>query len=210
VHLCDRLDSWSWSLDDDGIFSVHVTRIHLDSCMLPLLTPCTRWWKILPRKPCLACSMVFVGDIYEDHVVSCVGIIGIKHRHNVVRDTLVDICFRSGISAGKEVDIGLDERGVDLTGTSPLTQTGMADFILGRAVIDVAHRKRGKYMTKCAAIGYEFLAFYLSSVGELEADAVSLVKRIQKFSVAQDIRARAVMPIFSRISFATAKGVRPI
>ncbi|GJS41490.1 hypothetical protein Tco_0566533 [Tanacetum coccineum] len=30
VHLCDRLDSWSWSLDDNGIFSVHVTRVHLD------------------------------------------------------------------------------------------------------------------------------------------------------------------------------------
>ncbi|GJR74301.1 putative RNA-directed DNA polymerase [Tanacetum coccineum] len=50
VQLGDRLDSWSWSLDDDGIFSVHVTRAHLDSCMLPSLTPCTRWWKILPRK----------------------------------------------------------------------------------------------------------------------------------------------------------------
>nr|GEV49469.1 protein HHL1, chloroplastic isoform X1 [Tanacetum cinerariifolium] len=41
-----------------------------------------------------ACSRVFVGDIYRDHVVSCVGIIGIKHRHNIVRDTLVDICYR--------------------------------------------------------------------------------------------------------------------
>ncbi|GKC97240.1 RNA-directed DNA polymerase, eukaryota, reverse transcriptase zinc-binding domain protein [Tanacetum coccineum] len=50
VQLGDRSDSWSWSLDDDGIFSVHVTRAHLDSCMLPSLTPCTRWWKILPRK----------------------------------------------------------------------------------------------------------------------------------------------------------------
>nr|GFA27519.1 hypothetical protein [Tanacetum cinerariifolium] len=59
-------------------------------------------------KPCLACSRVFVRDIYGDHVVSCAGIIGIKHRHNAVRDTLFDICYRSGISAGKEVDIGLD------------------------------------------------------------------------------------------------------
>nr|GEX77115.1 hypothetical protein [Tanacetum cinerariifolium] len=58
-------------------------------------------------KPCSACSRVFVADIYEDHVVSCAGIIGIKHRHNIVRDTLVDICFRSRILAGKEVDIGL-------------------------------------------------------------------------------------------------------
>nr|GEU60682.1 hypothetical protein [Tanacetum cinerariifolium] len=110
-------------------------------------------------KPCLACSRVFTGDIYRDHDVSCAGVIGIKHRHNVVRDTLVDICYRSGISAGKEVNIGLDEgrdkplrpadmllyswdKGldvcVDLTGSSPLTQTGMADFVPGHAVIDAA------------------------------------------------------------------------
>ncbi|GKE81726.1 hypothetical protein Tco_1551726, partial [Tanacetum coccineum] len=76
-----------------------------------------------------ACSRVFAGEIYGDHVVSCAGIIGIKHRHNVVRDTLVDICYHSGILA-------------DLTGSSHLTQTGMVDFVPGRAVIDAAQRKR--------------------------------------------------------------------
>ncbi|GKB62251.1 hypothetical protein Tco_0918437, partial [Tanacetum coccineum] len=50
----------------------------------------------------------FAGDIYGDHAVSCAEIIGIKHRRNVVRGTFVDICFRSVISAGKEVDIGLN------------------------------------------------------------------------------------------------------
>ncbi|GJR05913.1 hypothetical protein Tco_0528897 [Tanacetum coccineum] len=109
------------------------------------------------------------------------GVIGIKHRHNAVHDTLVDICFWSGISTGKEVDIGL--------GSSPLTQTGMADFVPGRAVIDAAQRKRGKYMTKCADIGYEFLPFSFSYFGELEKDAVTLLKRVRKFSMAQDIGA---------------------
>nr|GEW52973.1 putative reverse transcriptase domain-containing protein [Tanacetum cinerariifolium] len=110
-------------------------------------------------KPCSACSKVFTGDVYGDLVVSCPGVIGIKHRHNVVHDTLVDICFRLGISAGKEVDIGLGgvcdkalrpanmlvyswEGGldvcVDLTGSPPLTQTGMANFVPGRTVIDDA------------------------------------------------------------------------
>nr|GFA26363.1 hypothetical protein [Tanacetum cinerariifolium] len=122
-------------------------------------------------KPCSACSKVFVDDIYGDHDVSCTGIVGIKHRHNIVRDTLVDICFRSGISAAKEVNIGLG-RGrdkplrpadmllyswgggldvcVDLTGSSPLTQTGMINFAPGRAVTNVAQRKRVKYEAKCA------------------------------------------------------------
>ncbi|GJW27365.1 retrovirus-related pol polyprotein from transposon TNT 1-94 [Tanacetum coccineum] len=58
-------------------------------------------------KSCSACSRVFMRDIYGDYAVSCAGIVGIKHRHNVVRDTLVDICYRSGISSGKEVNIGL-------------------------------------------------------------------------------------------------------
>nr|GEW68515.1 hypothetical protein [Tanacetum cinerariifolium] len=155
-------------------------------------------------KPCSACSNVFAWDIYGDHAVSCVGIIGIKHRHNVVRDTLVDICYHSGISAGKEVDIGLD-RGrdkplrladillyswdgglyvcVDLTRSSPLTQTGMVDFVPGRAVIDVTQCKRGKYMDMCAATGYGFILFSFSSVGELEADVVTLLKRVWKFSI---------------------------
>ena len=149
--------------------------------------------------PCSACSRVFPGDIYGDHSVSCAGIIGIKHRHNVVRDTLVDICSRSGVSARKEVDIGLTgERDnplrpadillyswdggldvcIDLTGSSPLTQTGMVDFVPGRAVIEAAQRKRDKYKAKCADIGYGFIPFSFSSFGEIEKDAVTLLKRI--------------------------------
>ncbi|GJY97357.1 ribonuclease H-like domain-containing protein [Tanacetum coccineum] len=82
----------------------------------------------------------------------------------------------------------------------------MTDFVPGRVVFDAAQRKRGKYMTKCADIGYEFLPFSFSSLGELEADAVTLLKRIRKFSIAQDIGARAAIHIFNRISFAIAKG----
>ncbi|GJV65073.1 hypothetical protein Tco_1475901 [Tanacetum coccineum] len=145
-------------------------------------------------KPCSACSRVFARDIYSDHAVSCAVIIGIKHRHNIMRDTLVDICYCSRISARKEVDIGLD-RGrdkplrpadmllyswgggldvcVDLTGSLPLTQTGMADL--------------------CTRSG--------------ETNAVILLKRIQKFSMTQDIGARADVHNFNRIGFSIAKGV---
>ncbi|GKC88096.1 hypothetical protein Tco_1148745 [Tanacetum coccineum] len=104
-------------------------------------------------------------------------------------------------------DRGLDVC-VDLTGSSLLTQTGMVDFAPSRGVIDDAQRKRSKYMAKCAAIGYGFLLFSFSSLGELEADVVTLLKRIRKFSMTQDIRARAVVYIFNMISFAIAKRVR--
>ncbi|GJW45185.1 hypothetical protein Tco_0073984, partial [Tanacetum coccineum] len=175
-----------------------------------------------------ACSMVFAGDIYGDHDVLYARIIGIKRHHNVVRDTLVDICHCSRISVDKEVDIGLDEGRdkplrpadmllyswdggldvcVDLTGSSPLTQTGMADFVPSRVVINATQRKRGKYMDKCAANGYGFIPFSFSSLRELEADAVILLNRIRKFSMTQDTRGSAVVHIFNRIGFSIAKGV---
>ncbi|GJW41336.1 putative reverse transcriptase domain-containing protein [Tanacetum coccineum] len=156
----------------------------------------------LVSKSCSACSKVFTGDVYGDHDVSCAGFIGIKHQHNAVRDTLVGICFRSGISAGKEVEIGLGG-GRD----KGLRPTGMADFVPGRAVIDAAQRKRVKYMTKCANIRYGFLPFSFSSFGELEKDVVTLLKRVRKFSMAKDIGARAAVHIFNKIGFSIAKGV---
>ncbi|GKE56110.1 hypothetical protein Tco_1495295 [Tanacetum coccineum] len=58
----------------------------------------------------------------------------------------------------------------------------MAEFVPGRAVIDAAQCKR-------------------------EADAVTLLKRIRKFSMAQDIGARVAVNIFNMMSFAIAKGV---
>ncbi|GKF18584.1 hypothetical protein Tco_0063502 [Tanacetum coccineum] len=170
------------------------------------------------------------GIFMETMLYHVPGIIGIKHRHNVVRDTLVDINFRSGISAGKEVDIGLGggrdkalrpayillyswdgglDVCVDLTGSSPLTQTEMADFVPSRAVTEAAQRKRVKYEAKCADIGYGFLPFSFSSFGKLEKDAVTLVKRIRKFSMAQDIRARAAVHIFNRLIFPLLKEWRP-
>ncbi|GKG29174.1 hypothetical protein Tco_0416539, partial [Tanacetum coccineum] len=74
-------------------------------------------------------------------------------------------------------------------------------------VIDVAQRKHGKYMAKCATIRYGFLSFSFSCFGELEADAVALLQQMWKFSMAQDIGARAIVHIFNRISFAITKGV---
>ncbi|GKA80481.1 hypothetical protein Tco_0787173, partial [Tanacetum coccineum] len=149
--------------------------------------------------PCSAYSRVFMDDIYGDHDVSCAGIVGIKHRHDVVRDTLVDISDMLLYSW----DCGRDVC-KDLTGSSPLTQTGMVDFVPGRVVLAAAHRKRVKFEAKCADIGYGFLPFSFSSFGELEKDAVPLLNRIRKF-IAQDIGARAAIHIFNRISFAIAR-----
>ncbi|GJR49471.1 hypothetical protein Tco_1399992 [Tanacetum coccineum] len=83
----------------------------------------------------------------------------------------------------------------------------MVDFVPSHAVTDAAHHKRVKYEAKCANIGYGFLPFSFSSLGELEKDAMNLLKRIRKFSLTQDIEARVAVHIFNRIGFAIAKGV---
>ncbi|GJW23141.1 hypothetical protein Tco_0033763 [Tanacetum coccineum] len=127
-------------------------------------------------KPCPACSRVYARDIYGEHYVLCVGIVDIKHQHNVVRATLVDICFWSGISAGIEVDIRLsDVRDKTLRPADMLLYSWMADFLPGRAVIDAAKRKCVKYEAKCTNIGYGFIPFLFSSFGELEEDVIDLL-----------------------------------
>ncbi|GKC28377.1 RNA-directed DNA polymerase, eukaryota, reverse transcriptase zinc-binding domain protein, partial [Tanacetum coccineum] len=50
VQLLDKLDSWTWILDNDDVFTVHATQVHLDSCFLPSCSSSTRWSKTLPRK----------------------------------------------------------------------------------------------------------------------------------------------------------------
>ncbi|GKD89874.1 putative reverse transcriptase domain-containing protein, partial [Tanacetum coccineum] len=161
-------------------------------------------------KPCSACSRVFAGDTYDDHAVSCAGIVPF-HKN------LQTPYPATSAPSGKEVDIGLDggrdkplrpadmllyswdggfDIYVDLTCSSPLTQTGMIDFVQGHAVIEVAQCKCVKYKDKCADVGYGFLLFVFSSFEELEKDAVILLKRIRKFSVTQDIGARTAIHIF--------------
>ncbi|GKC12599.1 hypothetical protein Tco_1009381, partial [Tanacetum coccineum] len=87
----------------------------------------------------------------------------------------------------------------------------MADCVPGHAVIDATQLKRVRYMAKCATIGYGFLPLVFSSfssLGEFEEDAVTLLKQIRKFSMVQDIGARAAVYILIRISFTISKGLR--
>ncbi|GJZ47841.1 hypothetical protein Tco_0601673 [Tanacetum coccineum] len=71
---------------------------------------------------------------------------------------------------------------------------GMTNLMPGRALIDAAQHKCVKYMAKCVAIEYDFLFFSFSSLGELEDDALTLLKRIRKFSMTQDIRGTRCCP----------------
>nr|GEU92571.1 RNA-directed DNA polymerase, eukaryota [Tanacetum cinerariifolium] len=50
VTLSNQPDYWHWNIDPDGIFSVNATRNHIDDCLLPSLSPSSRWSKFLPGK----------------------------------------------------------------------------------------------------------------------------------------------------------------
>ncbi|GJU48661.1 hypothetical protein Tco_1218216 [Tanacetum coccineum] len=189
---------------------IYFTRVTKDATMNGKTYRCVLCYRLgVPlfsvSKTCSACSKVFTGDIYGDHAVSCASIIEVDFSLGGGCDKALrhaDILLYSW-------DRGLDVC-VDLTGSSPLTRTGMADFVSGRAVTEVAQHKRVKYEAKCADIGYGLLPFSFSSFGELKKDAVTLLKRIQKFFMAQDVGARVAVHIFNRINFSIAKGVRKL
>ncbi|PWA93264.1 exostosin-like protein [Artemisia annua] len=51
-------------------------------------------------------------DQWRDHAVHCASEVGVKFRHNLVRDILVDICSKEGIMVRKEAPMGfLSEEG---------------------------------------------------------------------------------------------------
>lgn len=50
IELSSNSDSWTWSIGEDGLFSVAATRLHIDHSTLPSSSIGTRWNKGLPRK----------------------------------------------------------------------------------------------------------------------------------------------------------------
>jgi hypothetical protein len=54
---------------------------------------------------CPSCN-VHRMDIWGDHAVHCSSEVGVKFRHNLVRDILVDICSKVGIMVRKEAPMG--------------------------------------------------------------------------------------------------------
>ncbi|PWA97973.1 hypothetical protein CTI12_AA024310 [Artemisia annua] len=63
---------------------------------------------------CPSCN-VHSMDQWRDHTVHCSSEVGVKFRHNLVRDILVDICSKVGIMVHKEASTGfLSEDGEEL------------------------------------------------------------------------------------------------
>lgn len=175
---------------------------------------------------CPACEKGIL-DAWGDHALACAADIGVKHRHNVVRDALYDVCLRVGLSVQKEASTGMiDAKGgelrpadilfyswvqgkdtcVDITGTSPFSIVGLQGFIPGKAVKTAASNKMKKYENVCDSKGYHFLPFSFSTIGDLGDDATELLKRICTVARGQPGGCKDTSHILSRIAFSIQKG----
>lgn len=139
-------------------------------------------------------------DVYGDHVLHCASEVGVKFRHDFVRDIVSDIFYKDGVLARKEVNLGLSsDDGKDLkptdilvcnwvnmqdfcfdvTGVSPFSGIHGRTFVPGVAISNVISRKRAKYLDKVSTHGFGFGVLDFSTLGELSEDMVFLLKRLR-------------------------------
>ncbi|KAL5727948.1 hypothetical protein ACHQM5_001085 [Ranunculus cassubicifolius] len=167
-------------------------------------------------------------DEWGDHATLCCSDIGIKWRHNLVRDVLGDICNKVGIAVRKEAPLGfLNDEGrdlrpadlllynwdqgkdvcLDVTGVSPFAGGGVRSYVPGKALENAVKLKKKKYDDKCFMHGYGFTTFAFTIFGELGEEALLTLKRIVQFSHGHSLTAKAANHIYHRISFTIMKGV---
>nr|GEX91107.1 CAAX amino terminal protease [Tanacetum cinerariifolium] len=91
---------------------------------------------------CSSCNVHQI-DQWGDHAVHCSNDVGVKFRHNLVRDILVDICSKARIMVRKDAPMGfLLEDGNDLR---PALQTcmGANSWAHGVALHNAVEKKKG-------------------------------------------------------------------
>nr|GEZ97617.1 hypothetical protein [Tanacetum cinerariifolium] len=167
-------------------------------------------------------------DQWGDHAVHCCSKVGVKFRHNLVCDILVDIFFNVGIMVRKEAPMGFlshdgkDLRHADLilfnwlqgkdacldvTGISPFAGTGANSWALGVALHNAVEKKKRKYASICVDNGYKFMPFAFSTFGEFDTEALDTLSRIKAISISHSNNAKSGAFIFHRVSFCIQKGV---
>lgn len=167
-------------------------------------------------------------DIYCDHALHCAKEVGLKFRHDMVRDVFADICYKAGVAARKEVyldfssanDTGLNPADIllyiwengrdvcfDVTSVSPFTSAATRTFVPGHAIAAAITRKRNKYLDICTAHGYGFGALAFTTLGELNEDIVVFLKRLKNCLASYDANYKVGSSLFHRIGLAVQKAV---
>lgn len=169
-----------------------------------------------------------VMDEWGDHALHCVHELGVKFRHNAVKDTISNICYQSGVVVKKQVPLGfLSDEGialrpadllfhnwdkgknvcVDITGCSPFAGNGAHASNPEASVAYVANRKKQKHDKSCLDHGYGFLPFTFSSFGELGVEALELLKRIKQVGAAHFNNPSMASFIYQRVAFSIQNAV---
>ncbi|KAL5714644.1 hypothetical protein ACHQM5_016576 [Ranunculus cassubicifolius] len=162
-------------------------------------------------------------DKYGDHSLHCAADVGVKHRHNGVRNTLADVFTKAGVSVQVEAKLGMvagDDTelrpadilifGWDQGKDSCIDITGISPFAGGsseHSVAAAARRKKQKYSKKCEDEGYSFHPFSFSTLGQLDSEASELVHRVQQIMRAHAMGSKDAAYIFPRIGYAIQRGV---
>ncbi|GKE86221.1 hypothetical protein Tco_1559963 [Tanacetum coccineum] len=127
-------------------------------------------------------------DQWGAHAVDCSSEVGVKFRHNLEdgKDLRPADLLLFNWLQGKDACL-------DVTCISPFAGMGASSWAPGVALHTAVEEEKEEYEAKCATIRYGFLSFSFSSLGELEKDTVTLLKRIRKFFMNQDIGTRAIV-----------------
>ncbi|GJV44923.1 putative reverse transcriptase domain-containing protein [Tanacetum coccineum] len=176
---------------------------------------------------CPSCNVHQMGQ-WGDHAVHCSSEVGVKFRHNLVRDILVDIYSKAGIMVRKEAPMGfLSKDGNDLQPTdrlllnwlqgkdafldvtcfSPFAGMGANSWSPGVALHNAVEKKKRKYASKCIDNRYKFIPFAFSTFGEFDKDALDTLSRIKSFSISHSNNVKSGAFIFHGVSFFIQKEV---
>ncbi|GJZ32004.1 putative reverse transcriptase domain-containing protein [Tanacetum coccineum] len=182
------------------------------------------------REACPVCHKAYL-DSFGEHAVHCRELSGFKYRHDMVRDVLVDVFRRVGISVKKEAPVnfltgpskgrstfrpadilifgwvGGKHTCVDLTGVSPFVGLGSGCFIVGQAALKAASFKVKKHEKACLENQHVFIPFAFDTFGFFASEDVELLKRVQRVMHSNVMTPRSLDVVFKRISFAIQRGV---
>ncbi|XP_026383846.1 uncharacterized protein LOC113279369 [Papaver somniferum] len=166
---------------------------------------------------CICCNRDM--DVYGDHALHCASEVGIKFRHDLVRDTFADICYRASVPYKVEASLGFlfrdggDARPADIlvynweegrdtcfdvTGVSPFVGGGVQSFTLGLALAKGIERKLVKYLEVCNANGYSFGTLAFTTFGELGIEIIDFLKRLKNYIDRHDANVKVAIHVASQ------------
>nr|GEU69473.1 pentatricopeptide repeat (PPR) superfamily protein [Tanacetum cinerariifolium] len=148
---------------------------------------------VFPISSLCLISNVHRMDQWENHAVHCSSEVGVKFRHNLVRDILVDICSKTTIMVRKEAPMAfLSEDGKDLRPADLL----LLNWLQGPWGSLAQCCGKRKYASKCADNGYKFIPFAFSTFGEFDKDALDTLSRIKSFPISHSNNVKSGAFIF--------------